>query len=144
MNDNKELLEKMGSIKNGAVTIFQGNMRIATSVIDESGQRAVGTNADPMITEIVLDNGQTYIGEVDIVAEKHLAMYQPIVDKDENIIGIWLVGPPIAVVGKTIMSLLTYSTSTAHHRSDRCRPKSIFRPFRYQANTDGISTPRVK
>lgn len=107
MNDNNELLENIGSITNGVATIFQGDMRIATNVIDENGQRAVGTNANAKITEIVLNEGQTYVGEIDIVGVKHLALYQPIVDKDKNIIGIWSVGPPITTVGKTIFSLLT-------------------------------------
>lgn len=107
MTGNNKLLEELGAITNGAVTIFQGDMRVATNVIGEHGERAIGTKSDPTIAAIVLDKGETYIGEADIVGQKHLTMYQPITNKNGEVIGMWLVGPPISVVGETIFSLLT-------------------------------------
>lgn len=106
MNDNNELLEELGTITDGAATIFQGDIRIATNVIGENGERSIGTKVNPTVADIVLGKGETYIGVTDIVGTEHLTMYQPIHDKNGDVIGMWLVGPPITVVGNTIMKLL--------------------------------------
>ncbi|WP_068675141.1 methyl-accepting chemotaxis protein [Oceanobacillus sp. Castelsardo] len=106
INDNNELMDKIGEITNGAVTIFQGDTRVATNVMQD-GQRTIGTKADPEVTEVVLKNQETFIGEADIVGEDYLAMYKPLKNSNGEIIGMWLVGPKIKVINNTILSLLT-------------------------------------
>src|SRR5690606_38210256 len=66
-----------------------------------------GTKADPRVIEAVLENQETYIGEADIVGETHLTMYQPLKNSNGDVIGMWLVGPKIAVIDNTIFSLLS-------------------------------------
>ncbi|MFD1849593.1 methyl-accepting chemotaxis protein [Oceanobacillus bengalensis] len=106
MNDNNEIMDKIGELTNGAATIFQGDTRIATNVMQD-GQRTIGTKADPDVTEAVLKNQETFIGEADIVGENHLTMYKPLKSKDGEVVGMWLVGPKINVINNTILSLLS-------------------------------------
>ena len=44
----------------GTVTVFQGDLRIATNVIGPDGRRAVGTRMSEAVSEEVLQNGQTW------------------------------------------------------------------------------------
>ncbi|WP_026906935.1 methyl-accepting chemotaxis protein [Paucisalibacillus globulus] len=106
MNDNNEITEKIGEITGGAVTIFQDDIRVATNVVVD-GERAIGSKADPDITETVLKNQSEYYGEADIVGEKHLTMYKPLTDKNGEVIGMWLVGPKVDVINETILSFIT-------------------------------------
>ncbi|MDY0407965.1 methyl-accepting chemotaxis protein [Paracerasibacillus soli] len=111
INGNNEILDKIGEITNGAATIFQGDTRVATNVMKD-GQRTIGTKSDPEIAEVVLKNEEPYIGEADIVGQKYLTMYQPLKNKNGEIIGMWLVGPKIKVISDTVFSLLTILSIT--------------------------------
>ncbi|WP_010093556.1 methyl-accepting chemotaxis protein [Ornithinibacillus scapharcae] len=106
MNDNHGIMESIGDLTGGAATIFQGDTRVATNVIDGE-ERATGTKADPRVLETVLKNGNEYIGKTDIVGVEHLTMYTPLKDKNGNVIGMWLIGPRIDSINSTITSLFT-------------------------------------
>lgn len=106
INDNNDLLDKMGEITGGIANIFQGNVTVATNIRGEDGERRIGANADSNIAEVVLQKGEVYIGGADISGRQHLAMYQPIKDSNGEIIGMWLVGPPIDTIDETVSSLL--------------------------------------
>lgn len=105
INGNYEILDKIGEITNGAVTIFQGDTRVATNIID-NGQRAIDTKADPEVIEVVLKNDKEYIGKADILGETHLTMYKPLKNKDGETIGMWLVGPKIKMIQDTVFKLI--------------------------------------
>ena len=45
------------------VTVFYGDMRVATSLIDEEGNRMIGTKADPNIFEAVVNRGEDYYSQ---------------------------------------------------------------------------------
>ena len=92
-------------MNNGAVTIFQGDTRVATNVIN-NGKRANGTKADPKVTAVVIKEGKTYSGKADIVGKQHLTMYQPLRNKNGEVIGMWLVGSPINVISSNISSVI--------------------------------------
>ena len=106
INGNYELIDKMRKITNGTATIFQGDTTIATDVVVD-GERRVGQKADPAIVEVVLEKGETFVGEADIAGQKYLTIYEPIKDKNGNVIGMWLVGDNIKIINDTVLSLLT-------------------------------------
>ncbi len=105
INNNNELLDMIGNITGGAVTIFEGETRVATNVVNE-GQRVIGTKVSQVVKDIVLKTGQPYVGEADIIGKRYLTMYQPIKDKDGEVIGMWLVGSHIDIINNTTFSLL--------------------------------------
>lgn len=64
------------------VTIFYGDTRYATSVM-QNGERVLGTKASDTVIEKVLKNGEDYFAtRVDVVDEKYYAYYIPIYDGD--------------------------------------------------------------
>lgn len=67
--------------------------RVSTNIMDERGQRAVGTQlgTDHPGRSTVL-NGETYIGEATLFGESYMAAYEPFFDSDQQVIGIWVVG----------------------------------------------------
>jgi len=97
MNDNHELVDLIGRLTNGdTATIFLGDVRVATNVILEDGQRAIGSKASSIVAEKVLQNGEIYLGNADVVRNTYQTAYMPIRDSGGQVIGMWYVGAPDA------------------------------------------------
>ncbi|MGC5327899.1 methyl-accepting chemotaxis protein [Brevibacillus sp. SYSU BS000544] len=91
INDNEKIVDEIGKMTGDTVTIFLGDTRVTTNVINE-GKRAVGTKASETVAAKVLKEGQTFLGEANVVGKIYQAAYQPIRDASGTIIGIWYVG----------------------------------------------------
>lgn len=76
----------------GAVTIFQGDLRISTNVRDKDGNRAIGTRASKKVCDTVISKGKTFIGRAFVVNEWYLTAYEPIRDFNKKIVGMLFVG----------------------------------------------------
>jgi signal transduction histidine kinase len=76
----------------GTVTIFQGDTRISTNVLDENGQRAIGTRVSREVYGRVIKEGRRWHDRALVVAHWYKSAYEPIRDIDGNIIGILYVG----------------------------------------------------
>jgi signal transduction histidine kinase len=76
----------------GSVTVFQEDARIATTLRNADGSRAVGTTVSSEVHEQVLEKGQPWLGKAFVVDDWYLAAYEPIYDPRQHIIGILYVG----------------------------------------------------
>ncbi len=99
------LVDEVQNALDATCTIFQrmndqGDMlRVATSIIKKNGDRAVGTfipaiNPDgkpnPVISTVL--QGKTFKGRAFVVDAWYITAYEPIFDKNKNIIGVLYVG----------------------------------------------------
>ncbi len=94
INDNNELVDKLGKICEGHVTIFQNDTRVATTVKKSDGQRSIGTKASEKIIDEVIKGGKSFTGRAEVVGEDYHAAYSPIKNSSGNIIGMVFVGLP--------------------------------------------------
>lgn len=92
INDNTSLVDQISHTVGAEVTIFQDNLRIATTVCRKDGNRATGTMASKYVGDIVLQRGVNYIGRAKVVGEWFLVAYEPLKDSNNNIIGMLFVG----------------------------------------------------
>jgi two-component system, NtrC family, sensor kinase len=76
----------------GTVTIFQDDVRIATNVLTEKGDRALGTRVSGEVYENVVGKGKVWLDRAFVVTDWYLTAYEPVKDIDGNIIGILYVG----------------------------------------------------
>lgn len=97
VNDNAEMVDYIGELTNGTVTIFLGDTRVITNVMID-GKRAIGTQASKEVINHTLKNGKNFYGEANVVGHKYQSAYQPIKADDGSIIGMWYVGAPIHMV----------------------------------------------
>ena len=93
MNENDELVDSIKSLTGSHVTLFLGDLRVATTV-KKNEQRATGTKASPEVSSHVLDKGGTYIGTAEVVGESFNTIYIPLKGNDGNIIGMFFIGIP--------------------------------------------------
>ncbi|MBN1688614.1 MAG: cache domain-containing protein [Candidatus Omnitrophica bacterium] len=76
----------------GTLTIFLDDVRIATNVLDDRGQRAIGTRVSKEVYERVVVQGGSWFDRAFVVTDWYLTAYEPIRDIDGQIIGILYVG----------------------------------------------------
>jgi len=76
----------------GTATIFQGDLRVSTNVLDEKGQRAIGTRVSEEVSQAVLEKGELWLDRAFVVHDWYLTGYQPIRDITGRIVGILYVG----------------------------------------------------
>jgi two-component system NtrC family sensor kinase len=81
-----------GDLPAGTATIFQQDVRIATTVLDENAVRAIGTQASAEVADEVLTRGGTWRGRAFVVNDWYLAAYSPIRDLRGTTIGMLYVG----------------------------------------------------
>lgn len=80
----------------GSVTLFLGDVRIATTVRRDDGERAVGTRVSQHVKETVFDRGETWVRRAFVVNQWALTAYEPLVDHVGERIGMLYVGIPEA------------------------------------------------
>ena len=73
-------------------TIFFGDMRISTNVMDLKGERAIGTRVSEEVSQTVLVDGKEYVGPAFVVNENYITRYDPIKNYAEKPVGILYVG----------------------------------------------------
>ena len=92
MKDNNELLDEFKSQTNSEITIFSGDVRISTTVLNEEGKRATGTTMAENIAKTVLTDGDVYNGEAVLFGQNHYVAYEPMPDIYGNIVGAYFAG----------------------------------------------------
>ncbi len=107
INDNS-IVDKVAEYTGDAVTIFQYDTRIATTVTDAEGKRRVGTKAAPEVVKTVLEDGKNYLGQADVAGVEHLTAYMPLKDANGKVIGMWFVGIPLDRLGDIFKHIIFY------------------------------------
>jgi two-component system NtrC family sensor kinase len=76
----------------GAATITQWDVRISTNVNTTEGLRAIGTRTAREVYEKVLENGQPFMGGTHVANTKYIAVYEPIKNIRDEVIGMLSAG----------------------------------------------------
>lgn len=87
-NNYNGLVDSVSAGSGGSCSIYQGNIRIATSIRDTNGDRNLGTALDPEVAREVLDTGNVVEGEFVIDGIPSYAHYEPIKNAEGKTIGM--------------------------------------------------------
>lgn len=93
------VLEDLGDKSTIFVKVKDDFKRISTNIMSDENERAVGTHlgTDHNAYESAI-KGELYIGEAKILGEYYYTAYQPIKDKNNNVIGLLFVGTPTKIL----------------------------------------------
>lgn len=105
MNDNFDLVDKIASDTGGTITIFQEDTRVATNVMLENGERAVGTKVSEVVAESVLKNKEMYFGEAEVAGHIYQTAYKPLLNKEGEVVGIFYVGAPQNIIDSIVSKI---------------------------------------
>ncbi len=102
-----EYLDRFSENMGVVATVFARNgsnfVRAITSIKDAQGQRIIGTELDTSgPAYAAISGGNSYYGEAAIVGAQYMAAYTPIYDANNQAIGIYFVGVPMAEVNNVL------------------------------------------
>ena len=102
--DGLNVVDDIGRVKGYVATVFFGDTRYLTSIINEDGSRAIGTQAGEAVINAVLNKGEDYEAkDVEILGEKYYAYYLPLYNEGESSpVGMLFVGASQTDVQKDI------------------------------------------
>lgn len=138
----------------GTATLFLDDVRITTNVRLFQDQRAIGTRVSQAVRQAVLDEGRTWLDRAFVVNDWYVSAYEPLIDADEQRIGMLYVGfleQPFRWVRLALLALMALifliTMALAAWFSLRWA-RSIFRPVERMNRTmqrvqDGDGTARV-
>ncbi len=85
LSEKTDLVDNIYAESGIHVTIFYGDTRKLTSIIDENGERLIDTQASETVVEYVLDNGEIYLTDsADVLGEKYYACYMPLYHNERD------------------------------------------------------------
>ena len=90
-DDMNEILDELKSRMGCEFTIFEGDTR-AYSTVTQNGERVVGTKLPSELSEIVLKQGKSYVGEATILGTSYLCSYVPTKGENGEIDGLIFAG----------------------------------------------------
>ena len=92
-NNDFNLVDRIKEVAGiDTVTIFFGDLRVATNVMTEQGKRAVGTRISQAVRDVVLSEGRIYVGRAYVVNEWFITCYYPLSDSRGRVVGSLYVG----------------------------------------------------
>jgi HAMP domain. len=113
MDGADAVVDALSQVCGSKVTIFNGDTRVATTVKNAQGARAVGTKASDAVIDNVIKQGKSFLGEAMVMGEQHYAAYQPIKDAAGKTIGMLFVGVSVKEMNDMLIDLILSSTALA-------------------------------
>lgn len=101
INDSTELVDIINKTNDIPVTIFAMDKRVSTS-ITEDGKRIIGTKAQENVSKEVIGKGTEYTGSVKIKNNDYEAIYVPIKDGNNKVVGMFFVGEEVQAINQII------------------------------------------
>lgn len=109
---NYEVIDRLKEETDIDTTVFFGDTRVSTTLLNEDGTRNIGTTADAEVVELVLNQGQiVHKDKLTINGVSYSCVYMPLTQPDDGkIIGMLFAGIPRAHVqsqlNKTIIMVV--------------------------------------
>ena len=109
VSDAVEIADDIKKAADTDITVFYGDTRYMTSVLDEQGNRVVGTKAGDQVIEKVLKNGEELFStNVDVVGHHYFGYYLPLYETGTtNIVGMVFAGMPQADAKAQITKIIS-------------------------------------
>ena len=107
ISKSPELVDNIKEASDIDITIFYGNIRYMTSLLDSSDNRMIGTRAGDEVVKEVIENGNEYFSKnVDVYGEKYFGYYIPLYNNEGTPVGMVFAGIPQADAKAQILRIL--------------------------------------
>ncbi len=94
-------------------SVFNSKTRYATTVMDGSGKRSVGTDMSEKVAEQVINKGMDYSGEAELFGQKHYVAYRPMRDINGKVVGALFSGVSSAETDRNTSRMMFMLALTA-------------------------------
>jgi len=101
INNTTDIVDSIKKSVNVPITIFAKDTRISTNIID-NGNRILGTKAQQNVIDKVLNSGNEFVGNVQIIGKDYEAIYIPLKDSNEKVVGMFFTGEETEFINQEI------------------------------------------
>ncbi len=84
---NNDFVDKLNALTGDAFSVYYGNRRVSTTLLNDDGSRYINSTMDDSIAKTVLEQGQVYRDRVKIEGKVYIAYYEPLTSLDGSVIG---------------------------------------------------------
>lgn len=95
---NQQTIDTFKQETNVDVTVFYGKTRMATSVVDKTGKRVVGTDISDKVYNKTMQDGKYFTESVDIQGVEYYGYYEALKNADGSQVAIIFAGMPSSEV----------------------------------------------
>jgi methyl-accepting chemotaxis protein len=88
VNGTNDMADQMIGDTGVLATVFAGDIRVATTLADENGNRSLGTAASNEVTDVVINNGEIFVGDAVVLGKTAISAYEPIVNENGEVVGM--------------------------------------------------------
>lgn len=92
ITEKQEILDQFQKQTDVDVTLFWGDTRVATSILDADGNRMVGTKIDEMVYKQVQEKGTYFTSDIKIGDKDYFGYYTALKNTDGSAIGVIFTG----------------------------------------------------
>lgn len=92
ITDDSNVLDQIKQDTNVNVSIFYGDTRILTTLLDKNGNRIIGTKLDKEISQYILKGNEYLNTNMDIEGIKYYGFYLPLRQTNGDVVGIVFAG----------------------------------------------------
>ncbi|MCH5347979.1 MAG: cache domain-containing protein [Oscillospiraceae bacterium] len=103
---DNSILDNLKERTGNQITVFSDNLRIATTFVDDKGERQIGTTMLDNIYETVITKGEKYQMRTELFGAEYLATYTPIVDAYGVTRGAFFTGAPLASINENMGEMI--------------------------------------
>ncbi len=103
--DTDEFVDSFKQLLGCEMGVLLGSQRIATTIRQQDGTRAVNTPVDPHVSDVVL-KGDTFAGRADMLGRHALARYAPLFGPDDKVVGMVFVGQYVDATAETVRAFV--------------------------------------
>jgi len=89
-----QYVDEVKTSTNCEATLFSGDTRLSTTLIDDKGNRVIGTKASDAVIETVINQKKNFQVQIALFGNNYFAYYSPLII-DGNVIGMLFTGVPI-------------------------------------------------
>ena len=104
VTQNETMIDAFAKDSDTEVTLFYGDTRRATSLLDDStGEKILGTQASASVVQKVVDSGEEFFSDsLEINGKNYYAYYIPMKNSDGTVVGMFFAGKPSEDIDATI------------------------------------------
>jgi methyl-accepting chemotaxis protein len=102
LEKNHEVVDEIKQLLDAEVTLFRGDTRVATTILDEKGEEAIGTKAAAEVISTVYGKASNYFGITKVLGTPFETSYRPCRDVNGKVVGMFFVGISKAHMAKMI------------------------------------------
>lgn len=107
LTSDYRLLDDVKNDTGADVTIFLGNERCLTTLVNQEGKRLVGSQVSSEVEKAVLGEGKEYFSEsIDVVGSQYFGYYVPIHNDDGEVVGISFAGKLVESVNTSMRFMI--------------------------------------